>query len=220
MEKSSAPICQFEHQLGRCIAQHQLKRVLVVGEDHVVPYDQHRRALLICQVPSFSGGDHDVIDTNTQQILYRSSGKVLWSKELERRDTCTGVPIVAVRSKDPFGEYASFDICLPANEGGELLTRIKGRRHGEHSTLEGTFVCESARHLPLLVVKAGFVDMFFYLGHPAGHGVLIGRMEAERHLSGSDTMSLTVVPGVDAVLLVYICVLADFVQRTDDLTGW
>ncbi|KAJ3375813.1 hypothetical protein GGF31_003018 [Allomyces arbusculus] len=196
------------------------KRVLVVGEDHVVPYDQHRRTLQIRQVLSFSGGDHNVIDANTQHILYRSSGKVLSSKELELLDARTGMPIVAMRSKDPFGDYASFDICRPTNEGGELLMRIKVRRHAEHSTLEGTFVCESARHLPPLVVKAGFVDMFFFLGHPAEHGILIGRMDAERHLSGSDTMSLTVVPGVDASLLVSICVLADFVQRTDDLTGW
>ncbi|KNE55624.1 hypothetical protein AMAG_01511 [Allomyces macrogynus ATCC 38327] len=196
------------------------KRVLVIGEDHVVPYDQYRRTLLIRQQASWSGGDHEVVDANTQQILYRSSGKVFSCKELELLDARTGVPIVTVRSKDPLGDYASFDICRPANEGGELLMRIKVRRHAEHSTLEGTFVCESARHLPPLVVKAGFVDMFFFLGHPAEHGVLIGRMDAERHLRGSDTMSLTVVPGVDAALLVSICVLADFVQRTDDLTTW
>ncbi|KAJ3355170.1 hypothetical protein GGF32_002151 [Allomyces javanicus] len=192
------------------------KRVLVVGEDHVVPYDQHRRTFLIRQVPSFSGGDHDVIDANTQQILYRSSGKVLSSKELELLDARTGVPVVAVHSKDPFGDYASFDICRPVNEGGELLVRIKVRRHAEHSTLEGTFACDSARHLPPLVVKAGFVDMFFFLGRPSENGVLIGRMDAERNFTSKDTMSLAVVPGVDTALLVAICVLADVVRRTDD----
>ncbi|KNE55623.1 hypothetical protein AMAG_01510 [Allomyces macrogynus ATCC 38327] len=191
------------------------KRVLVVGEDHVVPYDQHRRTLLIRQQASWSGGDHEVVDANTQQVVYRTSGRVFSSKEVELVDASTGLPIVAVRSKDLL-LYSNFDICRPSSEGGDVLVKVNLRRHLAHYTLEGTFVCDTARNLPPLIVKAGFVDMFFFLGRPSDNGVLIGRMDAERNFTSKDTMSLAVVPGVDAALLVAICVLADVVRRTDD----
>ncbi|KNE55610.1 hypothetical protein AMAG_01499 [Allomyces macrogynus ATCC 38327] len=190
------------------------KRVLVVGEDHVVPYDQHRRTLLIRQQASWSGGDHEVIDANTQQAVYRTSGRVFSTKQVELVDANTGVPVVTVRSKG-----FNFIICRPSSEGGDVLVNVNGRRHLTHYTLEGTFVCDTARNLPPLIVKAGFVDMYFFLGRPSDNGVLIGRMDAERNLTSKDTMSLAVVPGVDAALLVAICILADIVRRADEATN-
>ncbi|KNE62841.1 hypothetical protein AMAG_08021 [Allomyces macrogynus ATCC 38327] len=191
--------------------------LMVVDESYVVPLDQPMRTLLVNETKwSPFSADNDILDPETKEKLFVSSGNVLGFDAFELLDFSLRKSVLVCHSRDLLFNslFSLHRLPLPDGTKGDRLASIGIDEHQSHMTVFCKLSDERYKDMPGIYVKAASNDMYFFLGHPKEpSSILLARMDATRSMFVPDSMELKIAPGVDMALIVSLCVLADYARR-------